>query len=112
MKKCRFTEGQTVVVPRQAEGGMPVPDLCREHGISSATFYIWRVKCGGMDASMMAEMKTIADKNRRMKRMFAELSMQYELLKDAPGKNNLASQASRARRGLSGISTPETNRMI
>ena len=75
-----------VVILRQAEGGMPVPDLCREHGISSATFYKWRAKFGGMDASMMAEMKTMQDENRRLKKMFAELSMQNELLKEALGK--------------------------
>jgi putative transposase len=86
MKKSRFTEAEIVAILRQAEGGMPVPELCREHGISSATFYKWRAKFGGMDASMMAEMRTIADENRRLKKMFAELSMQNELLKEALGK--------------------------
>ena len=65
---------------------MAVPELCREHMISSATFYKWRAKYGGMDASMMAEMKTMQDENRRLKKMFAELSMQNELLKEALGK--------------------------
>lgn len=86
MKKSRFTEAQIVAMLRQAEGGMPVPDLCREHGISTATFYNWRSKYGGVDASMMAEMKTIQDENRRLKKMFAELSMQNELLKEALGR--------------------------
>jgi putative transposase len=86
MKKSRFTEVQIMSVLRQAEGGMAIADLCREHGISNATFYQWRSKFGGMDASMIAEMKTIQDENRRLKKMFAELSMQNELLKEALGK--------------------------
>jgi putative transposase len=86
MKKSRFTEVQIMSVLRQAEGGMAIADLCREHGISNATFYQWRAKFGGMDASMITEMKTIQDENRRLKKMFAELSMQNELLKEALGK--------------------------
>jgi putative transposase len=86
MKKSRFTEAQIMSVLKQAEGGMSVADLCREHGISNATFYQWRSKFGGMDASMITEMKTIQDENRRLKKMFAELSMQNELLKEALGK--------------------------
>lgn len=73
-------------VLRQAESGMPVPELCREHGISSATFYKWRAKYGGMDASMMSQMKGLEEENRRLKRMFADLSMQADLLRKALGK--------------------------
>ena len=61
MKKSRFTDVQVISILRQAEGGMAVPELCREHMISSATFYKWRAKYGGMDASMMAEMKVTQD---------------------------------------------------
>ena len=86
MKKSRFTDVQVISILRQAEGGMAVPELCREHMISSATFYKWWAKYGGMDASMMAEMKVTQDENRRLKKMFAELSMQNELLKEALGK--------------------------
>lgn len=68
MKKSRFSEAQIMSVLRQAEGGTPVPDLCREHGISTASFYKWRAKYGGMDASM------------------ADLSTQADLLKEALGK--------------------------
>ena len=86
MKKSRFTETRIMAVLRQAEGGMPVPDLCREHGISTASFYKWRAKYGGMDASMMSQMKALEDENRRLKRMYADLSMQADLLKEALGK--------------------------
>ena len=86
MKKSCFTEAQIMGVLRQAEGGLPVSELCREHGISSATFYKWRAKYGGMDASMMSQMKALEDENRRLKRMFADLSMQSDLLREALGK--------------------------
>ncbi len=61
-------------------------DLCREHGISYATYCNWRSKYGGMDASLMSEMKAMADENRQLKKMYAELSIQNELRKDALGK--------------------------
>ena len=86
MRKSRFTDAQIMGVLRQAEGGLAVADLCREHAISAATFYKWRSKFGGMDASMISEMKGIEDENRRLKKMYAELSMQNELLKEALGK--------------------------
>jgi putative transposase len=86
MKKSRFTDAQIMGVLKQAEGGMPIADVCREHSISTATFYKWRAKYGGMDTSMMAEMKTVHEENRRLKKMFAELSMQNELLKEALGR--------------------------
>lgn len=80
MKKSRFTESQILAVLRQAEVGCFVPDLCREHGISTATFYKWRLKHGGMDASMVSQMKALEEENRRLKRLYAELSMQADLL--------------------------------
>ena len=86
MKTSRFTDPHIITILRQAEGGVPVAELCREHGMSTALFYKWRAKYGGMDASMIAQMKAIEDENRRLKKMFAELSMQNELLKEALGK--------------------------
>ena len=86
MRKSRFTEAQIMGILRQVEGGLALSDMCREHGISSATFYKWRSKYGGMDASMISDMKVMEDENRRLKKMFAELSMQNELLKEALGK--------------------------
>jgi len=72
MKTSRFTDSQILAILKQAEGGLPVPDLCRERGMSSATFYKWRAKFGGMDASLMKRMKELEDENRRLKKMYAE----------------------------------------
>jgi putative transposase len=86
MKKSRFTESQIMSVLKQAEAGVSVVELCRQHAISNATFYKWRAKYGGMDASMIAETKAIVEENRRLKKMFAKLSIQNEPLKEALGK--------------------------
>jgi putative transposase len=86
MKMTRYSEPQILAILRQAEGGVPVAELCREHGMSNASFYKWRAKYGGMDASMVNQMKAIEDENRRLKRMYADLSMQNDLLKEALGK--------------------------
>lgn len=86
MKKSRFSEPQIMSILRQAEGGMSVPELCRVHGISAALFYRWRAKYGGMDSSMIGQMKALEDENRRLKKMYAEMSMQADLLKEALSK--------------------------
>jgi len=86
MKTSRFTEAQILAILRQAEGGIAVADLCREYGMSDASFYKWRAKYGGMDASMISQMKALEEENRRLKKMYAEMSMQTELLKEALGK--------------------------
>ena len=86
MKTARFSDAQIMGILRQAESGVPVSELCREHGMSSASFYKWRSRYGGMDASMVSEMKAMADENHRLKRMYAEMSMQNDLLKEALGK--------------------------
>ena len=86
MKIGRFSEPQILSILKQADSGVPVSELCREHGMSSASFYKWRAKYGGMDALMITLMKAMDDENRRLKKMFAELSMQNELLKEALGK--------------------------
>lgn len=86
MKMTRYSEPQILAILRQAEGGVPVAELCREHGMSSASFYKWRAKYGGMDASMVSQMKVMEEENRRLKRMYADLSMQADLLKEALGK--------------------------
>lgn len=69
MKKSRFTDSQIMAILKQAEAGTPVTELCREHVMSSASFYKWRSRFGGMDASMMARLKELEDENRRLKKM-------------------------------------------
>ena len=86
MKTSRYTEKQILAILRQAEGGMPVAELCRAHGMSSASFYKWRAKHGGMYASLISQMKAMEEENRRLKRMYADLSMQADPLKEALGK--------------------------
>jgi putative transposase len=95
MKKSRFTDSQIIAVLKQAEAGTPVPELCREHGISSATFYKWRSKFGGMEVSMVARMKELEDENRRLKKMYADAQLSADLLKEALSKNGEAISAPR-----------------
>lgn len=87
MKTSRFTDSQIIAVLKHAETGTPVPELRREHGISSATFYKWRSKFGGMDASLMSRLKELQDENRRLKKMYAESQMTAEVLREAIAKN-------------------------
>jgi putative transposase len=79
MKKSKFTEAQIVSILKQAEDGMKVPDLCREHGISSATFYKWRSKYGGMNVSMLKRLKELEAENARLKRMYADEKLKADL---------------------------------
>jgi len=83
MKKSRYTDSQILAILKQNEDGTPVSELCREHGMSDATFYKWRAKYGGMDASLMKRMKELADENRRLKKMYAEERMKSEIRKEA-----------------------------
>jgi putative transposase len=90
MKKSRFTDSQILAVLKQAEVGTPVSQLCREHGISSATFYKWRSKFDGMAASLMSQLKELQDENRRLKKIYADAQLSAELLKEAMEKNDEA----------------------
>ncbi len=83
MKKSRFTDSQIIDALKRAEAGLSVPDLCRELGISSATFYKWRAKFGGMDASLMARLKDLQEENRRLKKMYAEERLKADILQEA-----------------------------
>lgn len=86
MKKSRFMDSQIMEALKRAEAGLAVPELCRELGISSATFYKWRARFGGMDTSMMARMKELEAENARLKKMYAEERLKAEILKEAMAK--------------------------
>ena len=86
MKKSRYSDSRIMAIIKQAEAGTPVPELCREHGMSSASFYKWRSKYGGMDASMMTRLKELEDENRRLKRMYAEERLKAEIIQEAMAK--------------------------
>ena len=86
MKKSKFSDSQILSILKQAESGTPVPTRCREHGISSATFYKWRAKFGGMDASLMARLKELEDENRRLKKMYADERLKSEIIQEAMAK--------------------------
>ena len=83
MKKSRFSDNQILSILKKAEGGIPVSELCREHGMSSASFYKWRSKFGGMDASSMARLKELEQENRRLKRMYADVHLKNDILTEA-----------------------------
>jgi putative transposase len=86
MKKSKFTDSQIMAALKQAEGGIPVPEICRELGISSATFYKWRAKFGGMDVSMMARMKELEDENRRLRKLYMDEKLKAEIVAEALAK--------------------------
>ena len=83
MKKSKFNDSQILSVLKQNEAGQSVPELCRDHGISSATFYKWRAKYGGMDPSMMSRLKELEAENSRLKKMYADERLKAEILKEA-----------------------------
>lgn len=82
MKKSKFSEQQIFTILKQAEEGLRVPDLCREYGISSASFYNWRSKYGGMNVSLLKRMKELEAENSRLKRMYADEKLKADLRRD------------------------------
>lgn len=86
MKKSRFTDSQIMDALKRAEAGLPVPELCRELGISTATFYKWRAKYGGMDTSMMSRMKELEEENRRLKKLYIEAQLKADIVAEALAK--------------------------
>jgi len=82
MRKTRFTEHQIIQIIKSVEAGRTVKDVCREHGVSEATYYNWKAKYGGMEASDVRRMKDLEEENRRLKQMYADLSLENRALKD------------------------------
>lgn len=83
MKKSRFTDSQIMAILKEAETGIPVTQLCRDHGMSNATFYKWRAKYGGMDTAMMSRLKELETENKRLKKMYAEERLKAEIVREA-----------------------------
>ena len=86
MKKIRFTESQITKILKEYESGIDAQSWCREHGISRATLYNWRKKYGGMDASQLKRLKELEEENRKLKQMYADISLDNLMLKDLLGK--------------------------
>ncbi len=86
MKKSRFSDSQIMDALKRVEAGLSVPDVCRELGVSVATFYKWRAKFGGMDTSLMARMKELEEENRRLKKMYIEEKIKADIVAEALAK--------------------------
>jgi putative transposase len=86
MKKTRFTETQIVAILKKQEAGMKTSDLCREYGISDATFYNWKAKYGGLEVKEVKRLKELEQENAKLKKMYAEISMENYALKDLISK--------------------------
>ncbi len=82
MKGTRYTEQQIVKILKEAEAGVPVTDLSRQHGFSKSSYYKWKAKYGGMDASGLRRLKELEEENRKLKQMFANLSLEHQVLKE------------------------------
>lgn len=86
MKRSKFSESQIVAILKEQEAGLKVAGICRTHGVSTATFYKWRSRYGGMDASMLKRVKELEQENARLKKMYAESQMDQQILKESLAK--------------------------
>ncbi len=82
MRKSKYTESQIIAILREVENGMKVDDVCRQHGMSPATYYKWKSKYGGMDASELKRVKELEAENSKLKRMYANLALENEAIKE------------------------------
>jgi putative transposase len=82
MRRSRYSEAQIIKILKEAEAGVPIEDLCRQYGMSRSTYYKWKSKYGDMEVSQLKRLKELEEENRRLKRMYAELSLDHEILKD------------------------------
>ena len=87
MKQSKFSDHQIMSIIKQSEAGIPVPEICREHVISLATFYKWRAKFGGMDVSMMKRLKELERENSRLKKLLADAELDKAILREAASPN-------------------------
>jgi putative transposase len=86
MKQSRFTEEQIIGVLKQAEGGMKTTEVCRQHGVSTATYYKWKAKYGGLEVSEARRLRQLEEENRRLKQMVAEQALDIQALKAVVSK--------------------------
>ena len=86
MKRSRFSEEQIIAILKQQESGVATADVCREHGISTATFYKWKAKFGGMDVSDARKLKALEDENAKLKKLLAEQMLDNAMLKDVASR--------------------------
>ena len=87
MKRSRYSETQIINILKEAESGIPVEELCRKHGFSQSAFYKWKAKYSGMEVSSLARLRALEEENQRLKKMYAELSLEHQALKEIIQKN-------------------------
>src|SRR5918997_6659952 len=96
MKRSRFTEEQIIALLREQEAGVATAEVCRKHGISTATFYAWKAKYGGLDVSQARKLRALEDENTRLKKLLAEAMLDVAVLRDVTAKSGDARDAQRS----------------
>jgi len=86
MKRSRFSEQQIITILKEAESGVKVADICRQHGVGQSTFFKWKSKYGGLEVSELKRIKDLEEENRKLKRMYADLSLEHHALREVTSK--------------------------